>query len=434
MSQSHLLKFGIIPVILTIATAVTVQRLTTANAENASQQNVPITKVFSNLTTENSAKSQTEAAITQASEKISAAKNNSANQTPELSSAEISAEKNSSASSTNPGEKLSASKSEISAVADNSGNNSKVELPQLKDAPPSTTVATSPVATSPVATSPVASAESKPKSPSPSGSAEKTQSVSDSQGSEAQSSEAQRATVAKNSQKPESAPVVVPYRELPPMPQPQTTPVVVPYRELPPMPQPQATSETNSDAIEKDWSENNLLFELFATPDAPGVLAIGTAEGTVTASGQLTSSYWGHTDPGNGANNLGTFSYQHGAPTPRQADWRQLRRLQGQVETILGQAQEQRVKLSPLELVAGADLLNQAPAAGMSYVENLKKARDRGIPGINAVLEARVMSFVNPETGVLEASGFGNNWEVLRQDQWRRLVELHQTLQLHGVI
>ncbi len=409
MSQSNLIKFGIISVIFTLAGAVTVQRLTTANAENASQQNVPITKVFSNLTTENSAKSQTETAITQASEKIPATKNNSANQTPELSSAEISTEKNSSTSSTNPGEKLSASKSEISAVADNSannsGNNSKVELLQLKDAPASTTVK-----------SPVASAESQPKSPSPSGSAEKTQSVLDSQSSEAQSSEAQRATVAKNSQKVESAPVVVPYRE------------------LPPMPQPQAISEINSDAIEKDWSENSLLFELFATPDAPGVLAIGTAEGTVTASGQLTSSYWGHTDPGNGAHNLGTFSYQHGAPTPRQADWRQLRRLQGQVETILGQAQEQRVKLSPLELVAGADLLNQAPAAGMSYVENLKKARARGIPGINAVLEARVMSFVNPETGVLEASGFGNNWEVLRQDQWRRLVELHQTLQLHGVI
>ncbi len=401
MSQSHLLKFGIIPVILMIAAAVTVQRLTTANAENTGQQNIPITKVFSNLTTGNSAKSQTEAAITQASEEISAAKNNSANQTPELSSAEISAKKNSSTSSTHPGEKLSESKSEITAVADNSGNNSKVELPQLKDAPASTTVK-SPVATSPVATSPVASAESKPKSPSQSGLAEKTQSV------------------AKNSQKPESAPVVVPYRELPPMPQPQTTS--------------ETNSEINSDAIEKDWSENSLLFELFATPDAPGVLAIGTAEGTVTASGQLTSSYWGHTDPGNGAHNLGTFSYQHGAPTPRQADWRQLRRLQGQVETILGQAQAQRVKLSALELVAGADLLNQAPAAGMSYVENLKKARDRGISGINAVLEARVMSFVNPETGVLEASGFGNNWEVLRQDQWRRLVELHQTLQLHGVI
>ncbi len=401
MSQSHLLKFGIIPVILMIAAAVTVQRLTTANAENTGQQNIPITKVFSNLTTGNSAKSQTEAAITQASEKISAAENNSANQTPELSSAEISAKKNSSTSSTHPGEKLSESKSEITAVADNSGNNSKVELPQLKDAPASTTVK-SPVATSPVATSPVASAESKPKSPSQSGLAEKTQSV------------------AKNSQKPESAPVLVPYRELPPMPQPQTTS--------------ETNSEINSDAIEKDWSENSLLFELFATPDAPGVLAIGTAEGTVTASGQLTSSYWGHTDPGNGAHNLGTFSYQHGAPTPRQADWRQLRRLQGQVETILGQAQAQRVKLSALELVAGADLLNQAPAAGMSYVENLKKARDRGISGINAVLEARVMSFVNPETGVLEASGFGNNWEVLRQDQWRRLVELHQTLQLHGVI
>ncbi len=422
MSQSHILKFGLIPAIAIVTLVATAQGLTTLSADGhgqtASQPNVEKTKVFSSLTTaRGSDKSQTESAIIQPSVKIAAEKNNSVEpkveQKQELSSAEISAGKNSATSSTNPGQKLSAVPSATTPVADRS----KPELPELtpgknplpeKDAPKST---------------PLKSPQSE--SPNPSGSVEKPHTVSDSQPE----------TNSLDSQKPASSPVVVPYRELPPMPQPQTTPVVVPYRELPPMPQPQATSETNyHKIIPTDWSENNVLFELFATPDAPGVLAIGTAEGTVTASGQLNSSYWGHTDPGNGANNLGTFSYQHGAPTPRQADWRQLRRLQRQVETILGQAQEQNVKLSALELVAGADLLNQAPAAGMSYVENLKKARARGNQGINAVLEARVMSFVNPETGVLEASGFGNNWEVLRQDQWRRLVELHQTLQLHGAI
>lgn len=211
---------------------------------------------------------------------------------------------------------------------------------------------------------------------------------------------------------------------------PETVAVGVKSIEPPPI----ARSKTATNHISTGLYGDNVLFELFGTPDAPGALAIGAAEGTRTASGQVTSSYWGHSDPGNGVNNIGTFSYQHEAPTPRQADWRQLKRLQGQVEQIMGQAQEKGVNLSTLELVAGADLLNQSPAAGMSYVHNLKQARDRGLKGINAVLQARVMSFVNPETGVLEAAGFGNSWEILRQDQWRRLVNLNQTLELHGVI
>ena len=193
-------------------------------------------------------------------------------------------------------------------------------------------------------------------------------------------------------------------------------------------------AKTATDPTPTTSSVETLLFDLFRTPDSPGALAIGAAEGTRTTSGQVTSSYWGHSDPGNGLHNMGTFSYQHGAASPRQADWRQLKRLQGQVKKIIKQAEEKGVTLSALDLVAGADLLNQSPAAGMSYVHNLKKARDRGLKGMYAVLDARVMSFVNPKTGALEAGGFGNSWEVLRKDQWRRLNKLNKTLQYHDII
>ncbi|NER33191.1 MAG: hypothetical protein F6J93_03810 [Oscillatoria sp. SIO1A7] len=180
-------------------------------------------------------------------------------------------------------------------------------------------------------------------------------------------------------------------------------------------------------------SNRKLLQILFATPDSPGSIAIGTAEGTRTSNGETTAIYWGHTDPGNGLANQGTFSYQHGASNPREADWIQLKRLRGQVEYLQHQAENLGVKLSTLELVAGADLANQSPLAAMDYVGHLQKLRAKGFMGIEAVLEARVQSFVNPKTGVLEAGGFGNSWQRLRHDQLRRMIELNKTLKVQGV-
>lgn len=174
------------------------------------------------------------------------------------------------------------------------------------------------------------------------------------------------------------------------------------------------------------------MMRLFSTPDSPGSIAIGAAEGTRTLAGEVTSQYWGHSDPANGVTNLGTFSYQHGASDARQADSIQLDRLQQQIADIQRQAQESGVELSSLELVAAADLTNQSPAAGYAYIPNLKQAYDRGFRGIEALLEARMQSFVNPQTQNLDAAGFSNNWQRLRQDQLRRLSKLQKTLKAQG--
>ena len=193
------------------------------------------------------------------------------------------------------------------------------------------------------------------------------------------------------------------------------------------------TSGAIASATSTSKGSRELLQMLFATPDAPGSIAIGAAEGTRTTRGRTTDIYWGHADPANGVRNLGTFSYQHGASSAREADWIQLKRLRGQVEQLQSEADELGVKLSPLELVAGADLANQSPVAALDYVDRLKEFRAKGLRGMEAVLEARIQSFVNPETGVLEAGGFGNSWDILRHDQSRRMVELQRALRVQGI-
>jgi hypothetical protein len=195
-----------------------------------------------------------------------------------------------------------------------------------------------------------------------------------------------------------------------------------------------AVSPTAREIAYQRESPSDLMTKLFATPNSPGVIAVGAAEGTRTLSGGVTSQYWGHRDPANGVTNLGTFSYQHGAKDARQADSIQLARLQQQLAEIQHQAQEVGLELSPLELVAAADLANQSPEAGHSYIFNLQEAYDQGFRGIEALLEARVQSFVNPQTRDLDAAGFGNNWQKLRQDQLRRLSKLQKTLKVQGAI
>jgi hypothetical protein len=181
-------------------------------------------------------------------------------------------------------------------------------------------------------------------------------------------------------------------------------------------------------------SLHDSMMRLFATPDSPGSIAIGAAEGTRTIAGEMTSQYWGHRDPANGVTNLGTFSYQHGAKDARHADVIQLDRLQQQVADIQRQARASGLELSPLELVAAADLTNQSPEAGYAYISNLQYAYDRGFRGIEALLEARMQSFVNPQTQDLDAAGFSNNWHKLRRDQLRRLSKLQKTLKAQGVL
>ena len=88
---------------------------------------------------------------------------------------------------------------------------------------------------------------------------------------------------------------------------------------------------------------------------------VGHAEGTRTADGHKTRAYYGHSDPGNGVWNLGSFSYQHSANSPEDADEKQLRRLQSQADTIRQKADAHRLELSLEEELNAIDLANQSP-------------------------------------------------------------------------
>lgn len=161
---------------------------------------------------------------------------------------------------------------------------------------------------------------------------------------------------------------------------------------------------------------------------------VGHAEGTRTADGSRTRAYYGHSDPGNNVWNLGSFSYQHGAKSPQEADEKQLQRLQRQVDVIRQRADSHRLSLSLEEELNAIDLANQAPLAALDtpgYVEWLKKARDRGLTGSEAVLWARTQSYRNPRTGRWEAPGLGNTESNISHDQNRRLTAITRALNVY---
>ena len=162
----------------------------------------------------------------------------------------------------------------------------------------------------------------------------------------------------------------------------------------------------------------NILSDL---SDAEILCAIGAAEGTLNDDCRPNAAYYGHTDPGNGAHNLGAFSYQQGAVTPTEADRKQLAYLRSQIPYYQAQAREKfGQELSKAALLTILDLHNQAPAAANDFIQHL--------PGHNptpqALIEARTESFVNPATGQLDAPGLGNRPNTVQADQTRRVNEL----------
>ncbi|MEB3314354.1 MAG: hypothetical protein VKL98_09430 [Cyanobacteriota bacterium] len=159
--------------------------------------------------------------------------------------------------------------------------------------------------------------------------------------------------------------------------------------------------------------------------------AIGNAEGTRTATGGLTRAYYGHRDPGNQAWNLGTFSYQHGAGSPGEADQKQLQRLQSQIQVLQKRALKHGLTLSLEETLNGLDLANQSPLAAIGrvgYVERLAEAKANGHAGMDAIVVARTRSYINPETQRWNAPGLGNTETSIRRDQERRTRAVAQAL------
>lgn len=165
--------------------------------------------------------------------------------------------------------------------------------------------------------------------------------------------------------------------------------------------------------------------------------AVGSAEGTRTPDGGKTRAYQGHVDPGNGVWNLGTFSYQHGAQSPEEADQRQLRRLRNQALQLRQAAQAKGLELTLEEELNGIDLANQSPRAALSrggYIDRLHQAREMGLQGTDAVLWARTRSYLDPDSGRWNAPGLGNNIYSITNDQERRLRAIARAISASPVI
>lgn len=181
-----------------------------------------------------------------------------------------------------------------------------------------------------------------------------------------------------------------------------------------------------------DFSAPTALFA--GGSDSLVAKAVGSAEGTRTPEGDRTKAYYGHTDPGNGVWNLGSFSYQHGADSPEHADVKQLQRLQTQLDKLQQKAEALGVQLSLEETLNGVDLANQSPRAALDrggYVERLKQARDMGFSGEDAILWARVRSYLDPDTQQWSAPGLGNTLESITHDQDRRMRQVNRAIALY---
>jgi len=194
---------------------------------------------------------------------------------------------------------------------------------------------------------------------------------------------------------------------------------------------PRSTSINTSDRLVAMAPDE--LFE--GGSDSLVAKAVGSAEGTRTPDGGRTWAYYGHTDPGNGVWNMGSFSYQHGASSPDEADRRQLARLRGQYEVIEQSARSAGLRLGLEEQLNGIDLANQAPLAALEqggYIDRLREAYAQGLRGSEAVLQARTYSYINPRTNQWDAPGLGNTFESISRDQARRQSAIYDAIQSHS--
>ena len=150
---------------------------------------------------------------------------------------------------------------------------------------------------------------------------------------------------------------------------------------------------------------------------------IGNAEGTKNDDCSPNPAYFGHIDPGNGAANMGAFSYQHGASSPEEADAKQLERLRQAEANIQQKAVDKFGQpLSKAALASALDLWNQAPLAGDDFVMRLSTAD----PSPQEIIEARSQAFIGPDG--LDAPGLGNSMDNVEADQRRRTEEALSTL------
>ncbi|MBW4483000.1 MAG: peptidoglycan-binding protein [Tildeniella torsiva UHER 1998/13D] len=203
-------------------------------------------------------------------------------------------------------------------------------------------------------------------------------------------------------------------------------------------------------AITPTLGGDDLLDKLFEGGENSFMtIAIGSAEGTRRPDGSKTKYYREHTDPGNQVRNIGSFSFQHhgNAMSPAEADEAQLKRLLGQLDIVLADAEKMGLELSLEEVANLADLLNQSPwaggviasgsrskAGGKGFVDHLYEAKTQlGKTGRAAIEHARVEAYKNSETGAFWADGLCyqgecNTWRAVHADQTRRMNEVEAAI------
>jgi hypothetical protein len=144
--------------------------------------------------------------------------------------------------------------------------------------------------------------------------------------------------------------------------------------------------------------------------------AIGLYEGTRDAAGNPTPAYYGHTDPGwsGRCQNIGSFSYQHCASSPEEADKIWLEVLRNSAQPFLTQKAVERFgqPLSAAALVVGLDAWTQSPDAGQRFVGFLE-THD---PTPDQLIDARVRALTKSR----EVLGGPETFKV-QPDQERRV-------------
>mgnify|MGYP000532153873 CR=1 FL=1 len=167
---------------------------------------------------------------------------------------------------------------------------------------------------------------------------------------------------------------------------------------------------------------------------------VGSAEGTRTPNGGKTSLYEGHTDPGNGVHNRGSFSYQFGNEenlSAAESSERQWQKIKGHMQTVEQQAKQLGITLTPWEFANAIDVANQAPlciTASGGYVERLIEARKKGFDEYKTVLHARIWAFWDDSKGGFDAGGLRayddiSKEESVRRDQDRRMSMIKKALE-----
>lgn len=191
---------------------------------------------------------------------------------------------------------------------------------------------------------------------------------------------------------------------------------------------------------------------------SPIAVAIGAAEGTRDVNGDKTDAYYWHSDPGNGADNFGTFSYQHlphsltqavrqqtttaakrevsaQEQLPEISDRAQIQRLRKFHDQLQQQAAARGIVMNQLELLNGLDLANQSEAAALwpeGYVDRLAQLKTLTDDAELQILEARAWSYWNPERKAWDAPGLGNTYANVLQDQRRRYESIRDALEQYS--